>query len=478
MLKKIALVLLVILAILLLSATALFFAYRAGWVSQMFLKNIEVQGENGVQETNLMQKFLGFENKQTFLLLFLNNTELRPGGGFIGAYAVLEVDRGLPKVIKVEGTEILDNLAPRENVIAPPEIMAKYLKTSRWNFRDSNWSPDFSVSAEKALELYKSENGIKAEEIDAVIGFTPTLIEELIKISGPIVVNGEEFNAQNFTEKLEYEVEYNYEKRGYSFENRKQMLKDITYALVAKLGQDALLHWPEYFSLVDKMFKGKQISVYSLDEEIEQMISVKDWGGRVKNNLNEDYILWVDANLGALKTDFSIKRFLTYSFSPDTSNQYTAEAKMKYEHTGKFDWRTTRYLSYVRLYTPAGSELLEVAEIKNGKKTIQKNIDQGEELGKKWFGYFISIEPGDTKELSFKFKVDPSVVNKINNNAYDLLVQKQLGSVGTKLNLNLNFSKRVSSALPGEMETDWGNNNYLLKTDLDMDKNFIIKLTD
>ena len=72
---------------------------------------------------------MGNTAPQTYLVLFLNNTELRPAGGFIGAYAVVKIDKSKPQIIKVEGTEILDNLAPKD-FPAVPVLPRRFLKNS------------------------------------------------------------------------------------------------------------------------------------------------------------------------------------------------------------------------------------------------------------------------------------------------------------------------------------------------------------
>ena len=53
----------------------------------------------------LLDEMLGFDRPRNYLVLFLNNTELRPGGGFIGSYALGTVSSGHLDLIKVEGTE-------------------------------------------------------------------------------------------------------------------------------------------------------------------------------------------------------------------------------------------------------------------------------------------------------------------------------------------------------------------------------------
>jgi hypothetical protein len=65
---------------------------------------------SAVAGRHFLKKLLGFEDTQNYLIEFLNNTELRPGGGFIGVYGVVKVKNGVPEVLKVEGTEILDNV--------------------------------------------------------------------------------------------------------------------------------------------------------------------------------------------------------------------------------------------------------------------------------------------------------------------------------------------------------------------------------
>lgn len=425
---------------------------------------------------DVVSKVLGFEKPATYLILFLNNTEIRPGGGFIGAYSVVRMDKGIPQILKVEGTEILDNLSIQDFESVPPEPLQKYLFIKRWNFRDSNWSPDFSVSAAKSLDLFKKERGVAANEITGVIGITPTIIEEILKISGPITVNGEEFNASNFTEKLEYEVEFGFAEDGLHFDDRKKILVDMSHAFMARLRNDAFKHWPKYFDLAHRMLLEKHILAYSIDPELQKVLVAKDWSGEMKMT-SGDFLLWVDANMAALKTDKVMDRELVYSFAPTSSGKYIATAKMKYANKGSFTKFTTRYRTYARVYLPEGSQFISVAGSMKADKSSEPGIvDQGVENGKQWFGTFISIEPGKTGELSWQFYLAPQVVESIKNNQYNLLVQKQLGLVSDKLTLDLNFDKNTTVTEPKESLDGEFNNKYFYKTDLTTDREVEIEL--
>ncbi len=456
-------------------AAGLYFWYRSGGLQSAVVQQVSQKITSNPSEGNLVQKVLGFTKPQTYLILFLNNTEIRPGGGFIGAYGVVRVDKGIPEILKVEGTELLDNLGPQDFPSVPPEPLQKYLPVKRWGFRDSNWSPDFASSSVKGLELFIKEKGTAAEDIDGVIGITPTLLEEILKIGGPIKVNGQEFTAENFTEKLEYEVEFGYAEKGLGFDDRKKVLADLTHALFARIRGDIFKHWSQYWALGQRMLAEKQIIAYSADSETESVLLAKGWAGEVKQTTG-DYLLWADANMAALKTDKVMNRELSYSFIPTSSGKYVGTVKMKYINNGSFTKFTTRYRTYARVFLPEGSQFISVAGSLKEDRTAPGAVDQGVENGKQWFGAFTSIDPGKTGELVWQFYLAPQVVDLIKNNSYRLLAQKQAGTIENGLVLDLNFAKNINSATPGEAESDLRNQIYHYKTDLRLDREFSVNL--
>lgn len=415
--------------------------FQSSVIQQQIKKQL---GDNGGEIMKIIPKFLGFTKPVTYLLLFENNTELRPGGGFIGSYAVARVDNGKMELVKLEGTEALDRNTPKDWKPEPPVQIKRHLGMGKWFFRDANWSPDFSESAKKALELYKGEGGVSADQIDAVIGFTPTLLEQLMKVVGSVTVEGVKFTPENITEKLEYEVEYGYGERGLVFTERKKIMQPLFHALLAGLKLDALSNWQKYLEIGKEMIEEKQLMFYAVDSEWQKDLVKQDWAGNVKN-VEGDYLLWVDANLASLKTDWVIKRNLKYTIIPaksfgaaqDKDGRLAATVEMTYNHTGKFDWRTTRYRTYARVFVPTGSELISYDGAMKWDRTPGKGeVEQGDELGKKWFGAFIAIEPGKIGKLSFTYLLPKSLSEQPQNSLYTIFVQKQLGLPEMGLTIN------------------------------------------
>ena len=456
-----------------------YFSWRSGSVQKYAVNKIidsETQNNSTWQNSGeFLRKVLGFENPRYYLLLFLNNTELRPGGGFIGSYGVLKIENGIPQILKVEGTESLDLNSTSTIITLPPKPLTDYLKINNWQFRDSNWSPDFASSCQKSLELYKKENGLDADKIDGVIGITPTVFEGLLEITGPVNINGEEYNSKNFTEKLEYEVEYGYREDGKEFGQRKGIMSELGTVILSNFKKSLFTDWEKYFTLFKKMTNEKQVLFYLNSPEEQRFIVNKNFGGEVKD-YEGDYLLFVDANLGAWKTDVTLDRNLSYIIKPTESGKLMAEVKMIYRHESKVNWRISRYLSYSRLYVPKGSQLIEVsAKEKNSKLEILKT-NSGEDFGKEWFGVILRVEPLTEKELSFKFYLSPEIESQIRFGNYNLYFQKQLGTLNHGLTLDLDFGKKVISAIPSEDKKNWGDNNYNIKTDLSLDREFKVKL--
>jgi hypothetical protein len=473
MFKKLVIAFLISLLVLGIAGAALAFWFFNGNLKQKIAekttnKIINEITTNNLDDKNVFQEALGFHGVKKYLVLFLNNTELRPGGGFVGAYAIIKVDKGLPEVVKIDGTE---NLNTPKKDFEPPKPIKDYLGLESWELRDSNWSPDFASSSEKSLQIYAKAKGLLSDDMDAVIGFTPTVFENVLKITGPFTYAGITFDSSNFTEKLEYEVEYNYKNKGIRFQDRKMIMGGIMREMMKKLTVDVLFKWGTYSEMITKMAEQKHIMLYSSSSSTQRLIEYKDLGGRVKNT-NDDYLMWVDANLGALKTDAAIKREISYSFSPESNGKYLAKVKMKYKHNGSFDWRTTRYRTYARIYVPKSSTYKDV---KLNNMRGDKKVDQGVELNKQWFGTFVSVEPGQTGEVEYQFYLSKDIVNQIKNGDYKLSVQKQLGTVDSKLILDLNFGQQVVSATPAEDKKYFNDKKYNLNTDLKTDRKFKVK---
>jgi hypothetical protein len=438
----------------------------------------------------IIPAFTGLGEEKNFLLLLENNTELRPGGGFIGTYGILKIEDGEIRELELSDSYLLDAAADPYYSLEPPGPLKKYLSTNEWYFRDSNWSPDFSVSARNAISIFTNEvlsipaatrSAVQEPlSFDGVIALTPTSIADLLKIFGPITIGNQTFSADNITETLEYQVEVGFRESGTPYSQRKEIVAALLNEMKAALFDLPFFEWGPIASAVVKNLAEKQIVLFSNSSfEAEEVIRQAGWGGVVEKG-DGDFVMVVDANMAALKTDPRVSREISYTLEPSDDGRLIGKVVIHYDHRGDFDWKTTRYRTYTRVYVPLGSELIGGTGMMADDKIKNPSgapgaIEVGQELGLTVFGAFISIEPGESGDLSFEYYLPDSLQKKIEVGDYSLRVAKQLGAADHGLTLDLDFDKKVTGAEPSEERIDWGDQVYKLKTSLESDKEFLVR---
>jgi len=397
--------------------------------------------DQAIPATKVIPTILGYPTGKTYLFLLENNTELRPGGGFIGTYGIMKVSSGEITSLETDNVYNIDKAADSLATIQPPAAMQRMLKVNKWYFRDSNWSPDFPTSAAQALFLYQRQGGVK--KIDGVIAVTPTAIAHLIGLVGKIKVSGLEFTAENFVDQLQYQVEQGFLKAGIPESQRKDIIGDLTSELMSRLLNLPVASWKDLFLSMNGELESKQILLFLKDTAAQNILVQQNWAGAIATTDTQDYAMVVDANLASLKTDQVMQREYSYAVEPE-GDSAVATLTIKWRNTGKFDWKTTRYNTFTRVYVPSGSTLIS----SSGSQIRERSQAPGEvetstELGKTVFSAFKSIEPGTESQLILKYRLPKKVAEQWKNGSYTLVWQKQPGMLAPKLNLTIKGTSKL-----------------------------------
>lgn len=351
--------------------------------------------------------------EKTFMILFQNNMELRPGGGYIGSFGIVKVRDGKVTLMQTHDLSNFDGRVP--DGIEPPYPMKETLRINSWKLRDSNWSPDFSENAKKAEEFYQLGQG--QEKLDGIVAINTNILASFLKVTGPVEIEGYPgtYDSENAVLNLEYQVEQGAYDQGAKRGDRKLVMEPLAKAIIEKAYNLDNSKKIELAEIILEDLNRKDIQLYFKDAALNNRAQLAGWSGEVDKGWNNDFLMMVDANLGSLKSDYFIKRSFEYraDFSGDVPK---ANLKITYGHTGKErNWMTKDYLSYLRVYVPNGSWL------QNSANTGE--IRYGEDLGKKYFGTIVTVKLNETKTIEFNYNLPKD----FSSDEYNLLIQKQPG---------------------------------------------------
>lgn len=380
------------------------------------------------QLTSHGQDLLGFNGKQTYLVLLQNNAELRPTGGFIGSYALIFIENGQLLDIRVEDVYTADGQL--RGHVEPPPAIKQHLGEAGWYLRDSNWDPHFPQSADNAVWFLQKEMN---QAVDGVIGINMIVAQHLLEATGPIKVldYDEQINAQNLFERAQYHTEINY------FEGstqKRDFLGKLTQALI-----DTILTSSEdvWFRVGEALLTSAQqnqllVSVNHLGAD--QAFAQLGWTGSLttpsctsttSSDCITDYLSINEANVGVNKSNYFVDRTINHQVTITPDNQITSTLTLSFKNDSPGDaWPGGRYKNYLRIYTPPGSTL---ESLTIDDQLISPNqIDISNQHQKTVFGFLTQTAPQSLTQVTLTYTL-PQKLPTSSPTAYQLHIQKQPG---------------------------------------------------
>lgn len=398
----------------------------------------------------LLPDLLGNPEPKLYMLLFQNDAELRPTGGFMTAYAFLKITKG--RIEPQASFDIYDLDARFNKKVPAPAPIQKYLNEKYLNLRNINIYPDFKVSMDEFVKYYSELGQPRPDGIIAIDTQVPVAI---LKIIGPIGVSGwGNFSAENDPRcncpQVVYELEEIADRPTNTIRTgRKAVLGPLMHSMLANAMGSPKHTWPTLMTAALDAIKQKHLLFYFFDEKTQAIAEEFNAGGRIKEYAY-DYLMVNDANLGGAKSDMFIVRDVEQEIEM-VNGKVTKTVTLNYNNpvkgsncnleAGQLCLNGT-YRDYVRLLVPKGSTLISVvgSEV---KETVS------EDMGKTVFEAFFTMRPQSQSKMVFKYELPP-----LDLSTYKLLIQKQPGLPTIKYSTIFNGSQ--------------------ILTDLDSDKELIL----
>lgn len=386
---------------------------------------------------------LGEPSEKNYMLIFQNDKELRATGGFMTAYAFMKLDKGRLKASQSDDIYRLDEklLARCRSVVCPltpPVALAKYLPEAdgkprtAWSMRDSNFSPDVPTAMKDFEKMYNFLPG--AEKYDGIILMDTKVVEELIKVTGPIEVDGmtfsNEIDERCDCTKVIYELENYSQVIEKGSTDRKAILGTLMQQILARALGTSFDKVPEFINVGVKMANSKHIMMYMKDQKLEEALMQLNWTGQMRQVENSDFLAVVDSNFAGGKSNLYVRQKVDLDITEKDGKRIN---KLTLQYRNPF--KASRWLNnvvnrtYVRVYVPQGSKLIS----SKGSDVAVNTIEN--ELGKTVFDGFVQVRPENTRDFVLEYEL-PANFEK--DGKYPILIQKQGGTDPFEYDVSVN----------------------------------------
>jgi Protein of unknown function (DUF4012) len=389
-----------------------------------------------------LPSLLGANQPKQYLVIFQNDKELRPTGGFITAYAIVDIDQGSISLVKSDDIYNLDDSIPNKPP-APAPILKYFSGVYQFNLRDSNISPDYMVSMKTFNSMYQKA-GLKTEPIDGIIAIDTNVLVNTIKIlDNNVEADGQTYTTDNDPHcdcpQVIYQLENSISRPvGYVTTTRKSLIGDLMSAIMVKaLTSSPKKYWGPLFQSLITDTQQKDILFDLFNQQAQQGMEALDAAGQILP-FNGDYLHINDTNFSGAKDNIFIQEAVTNAYKIESDGTITKTVTINYKDPFPASncslksgglCLNAEYKDWLRVYVPEGSKLVSTS----GSRTKLVTYNS---LGKTVYEGFVTVQPDGgfttftvTYTLPFKAPSD---------NKLPLMIQKQPGATNNQYTNTVN----------------------------------------
>ncbi|MEZ4864503.1 MAG: DUF4012 domain-containing protein [Caldilineaceae bacterium] len=408
---------------------------------------------------------LGVGKNRTYLVLAQNNHELRATGGFVTAVGLVTIADG--RIVGIDFMDSYDKSISRTDLPLPrtPDPVRQFMGIDIMLLRDANWSPDFPTTAQIVRTLYNQQTG---RTVDGVITIDLHAVELLVGALEPLKLPDidEPLTGATVVERIKQfwaapidsdaalatgEKEW--------WKQRKDFIPRLAKAAITRI-QRGNFNYLRMVAALNRALSTRALQLWVDNPQMGQELARLEWDGGLQPPKAGDFLAVVDSNFGYNKVDAVLERSVQYQVQwSDSAGQpgvatialtyhhpyartgYVCDQRPHYEESYE-EMMVRCYYDYVRLYAPAGSELIATDGFEPDTVTSQRG-----EGGAQVFSGFFIMEPGATKTVYFQYHLPPQITAA----NYTLRVRRQAGTGAVPLVAQVGNSTLSTSVDEGSL---------------------------
>lgn len=363
--------------------------------------------------------FTGFPfGNRTYLVLFQNNYELRPTGGFISNYAELTFSHGVYTGITFH--DVYAEIDEHDFVEAPLVMSALLGNGADYageTFRDANFDPDFRVSKDELVTFYQLTN--PDVQVDGVLAVDFHFLEQWVGLYESVTVEGTTFTQNNLFETLSSLVS-DIDRHD---EEALATRKDIAGPLVQKLiSKTLILPWRTlaFRDLLAEAFHEKHALAAFSRSGLASSFRLRNWDGALPQSDMGDFLVVNEGNYGGMKSDRYLTRDIQYELEVTDQKDVLgnpivkATVSITLSHEGGNNPPLSgTYTGYLRTLIPLSAKILEGSDITEERSDSTV------------LGELVTLQPGESVTYTYSYELPEYVWN---DGTYYLHLHKQPGT--------------------------------------------------
>jgi hypothetical protein len=397
-------------------------AIPASYLKELTVYQGPLQKLSGVIDS--LAYLSGSRKEQVYLVLFQNNMELRPGGGFIGSYGLLTIKNGTINSFAINDVYNADGQLTGH--VEPPFALRRYLGAAHWYLRDSNFDVEFTRNAGQAAVFLNLSTG---QKVDGVIAMDISFLRTLLEKTGPVYVPSlnKTVTAKNFYLLAQAQAETDFFPGS---TKKKDFLEHVAQSLILSLQEREQLPLGALLLAADEALKQKHLMFASANPSLTEVFIANNLAPSIRKTEAEKHATIADisgvieANLGANKANFYVKRQLTEQVSIDERGGRKGSLTIVYHNTSQKNSQFGGgYKNYLRLLLREDASLDQITIDQKEQDLIpavtsarvftaprfvppqgfevEKEITSGRSL----FGFLVEVPAGQTKTVTVSYSI-------------------------------------------------------------------------
>lgn len=294
---------------------------------------------------------LGFDRVQTYLVLFQNNMELRPGGGFIGSYGLLTFKNGSVSDFSLH--DVYDADGQLTGHVEPPYLVRRHMGIVHLYLRDSNFSPDFPTAASTSANMLHLET---RQNVDGVIAVDVFFVRTLVQAMGSVFVPdyNETVNANNFYLLTQTHVEKDFFPGS---TQKKDFLRSLFAAMQLRLSDKNAIPYLSLGKLISTAISEKHLLFAFPDASMQHLFSINNMSSalldtrEISETTYNDFLGISEANIGTNKANAFVHRKVEQKTTMTEDGILQTTVVIRYKNDSD-EWPGGNYKNYLRIITP------------------------------------------------------------------------------------------------------------------------------